>query len=60
MMPRETLSLWKNNLLDLAVNSHPSLKAVKEKRDIDLNAIPCFIICQLVLGAKNKSFSIHF
>ena len=60
MMRRETLSLWKNNLLDLAVNSNRSLKAVKEKRDIDLNATPCFIICQLVLGAKNKSFSIHF
>ena len=60
MMTRETLSLRKNNLLDLAVNSHRSLKAVEEKRDIDLNAIPCFIIGQLVLGTKNKSFSIHF
>ena len=59
-MPRETLSLRKNNLLDLAANSHRSLKAVEEKRDIDFNAIPCFIIYQLVLGTKNKSFSIHF
>ena len=60
MMTRETLSLSKNNLLNLAVNSHRSLKAVEEKRNIDLNAIPCFIICQLVLGTKNKLFSIHF
>lgn len=56
MMPRETLSLWKNNLLDLAVNSHRSLKAVEEKRDIDLNVIPCFKNCQLVLELRISHF----
>lgn len=56
MIPRETLSLWKNNLLDLAVNSHRSLKAVEEKRDIDLNAIPCFKNCQLVLELRISHF----